>query len=102
LPAEINLGNPALSDFYRKASYTFDSSSRSRGQTIFGEPIHFAVTIPQTVNNLDGAISFVGFMLSTTGENILKKQGLNYIDPSIIEGNVEKMPSSLRNVIERR
>ena len=94
LPPKINLADPALSDFYKRASYTLGT-----GQAVFGEPIYFSVTIPKTVKNPDGAISFVKFLLSTKGESILENQGLNYIKP-VIEGNIDKTPSSIRNTIE--
>jgi len=99
LPTEINLSDLEFTDFYRKAFYTFDDSSGS-GQTVFGEPIYFAVTIPETVKNLEGATSFVDFMLSTKGKDLLEKQGLKYIKPAIIQGNAEKMPLSLQNLTE--
>jgi molybdate/tungstate transport system substrate-binding protein len=60
----------------------------------------FAVTIPETVKNLEGATSFVDFMLSTKGKDLLEKQGLKYIKPAIIQGNAEKMPLSLQNLTE--
>src|SRR5215210_6177962 len=95
LPSEINLADPAFSDFYKRASYTLSS-----GQTVFGELIYFSFTIPETVKNIDGSISFVSSLLSTKGERILENQGLNYIKP-IVEGNVDKMPSSIRkNMLE--
>jgi hypothetical protein len=56
------------------------------GEAVFGEPIYFSVTIPETVKNLDGAISFVNFLLSTKGEGILESQGLNYIKPKPTSG----------------
>jgi molybdate/tungstate transport system substrate-binding protein len=94
LPSQINLANPAFSDFYKKASYTLDT-----GETVYGEPIYFSATIPEiTVDNLAGAISFIGFLLSTSGEHILQNQGLNYIKP-IIEGQVDKIPFPIRTII---
>jgi molybdate/tungstate transport system substrate-binding protein len=96
LPSEINLADPTFSDFYRSASYTLGT-----GQAAFGEPIYFSFTIPETVKNLNGAISFVGFLLSTKGEDILENQGLNYVKP-IVEGNTEKVPSSIKNLIEQQ
>jgi molybdate/tungstate transport system substrate-binding protein len=95
LPSEINLADPAFSDFYKRASYTLSS-----GQTVFGDLIYFSFTIPETVKNLDGSISFVIFLFSTKGERILENEGLNYIKP-IVEGNVDKMPYSIRkNMLE--
>jgi molybdate/tungstate transport system substrate-binding protein len=99
LPLEINLSDPTFSSFYKTGSYILGKSgNRTEGQTAFGEPIYFSFTIPNTVENLNGAISFASFILSTNGKNILEEQGLNYIKP-IIEGNKEKIPSALKNVL---
>jgi molybdate/tungstate transport system substrate-binding protein len=95
LPAQINLADPTFSDFYRNGSYTLGND----GQTVYGEPIYFSFTIPTTVKNLDGAISFGDFIMSTSGKNILKDQGLNPIKP-IIEGEIAKVPSSLVSITE--
>ena len=45
------------------------------------------------------SISFGDFILSTSGKNILKDQGLNPIKP-IIEGEITKVPSSLVSIAE--
>jgi molybdate/tungstate transport system substrate-binding protein len=94
LPSQINLADPALFDFYRRAFYTLGT-----GQTVFGEPIYFSVTIPEIDKNPDGAISFISFLISTKGQSILESQGLNYIKP-VIEGNIDKTPSSIKNLLE--
>lgn len=96
LPSQINLANPTYSDFYRKVSYTLNS-----GQTIYGEPIYFSITIPETVKNLNGSISFVKFLLSVDGEHILESQGLNYIQRLVAEGSVDKIPSPIRNMLRK-
>jgi molybdate/tungstate transport system substrate-binding protein len=94
LPSQINLASPTYSDIYKKASYTLIT-----GNIIYGEPIYFSVTIPEaTASNLQGAISFVTFLLSTDSKRILQNQGLNYIKP-IAEGKVDKMPFAIRNAI---
>lgn len=96
LPKEINLGDPRYLDFYKKANYTTESSKK----TIYGEPILFSVTIPKKVKNLDGATAFVKFILSKDGIKILKNQGLNPLNITI-DGNINKMPLSIKNVIYR-
>ena len=96
LPPNINLANPTFSDFYKTASYTLEDG---KGQTVFGEPIYFSFTIPNTVKNLPGATSFATFILSPNGESILEDQGLNFAKP-VIEGNVEKVPSTIKDVIK--
>jgi molybdate/tungstate transport system substrate-binding protein len=95
LPPQINLANPTYFDFYKRSSYTLQHT----GQTIYGEPIYFAVTIPRTVKNSDGAISFVKFLLSADGQHILQSQGLNHIQKPIFEGNMDKIPSAIRNIM---
>ena len=95
LPAQINLGDPIFADFYRKASYILESGD----QIVFGEPVYLSFTIPTTVGNLGGAISFGNFILSTNGKSILQEEGLNPIKP-ISEGNTAKIPSYLGNLIE--
>ncbi|HEX5977294.1 MAG TPA: hypothetical protein VFY68_08460, partial [Nitrososphaeraceae archaeon] len=94
LPPQINLADPTFVDIYRKISYISENS----GQTIHGEPIYFSFTIPATVKNLDGAITFGSFILSDGGKKILEGQGLNLIKP-VIEGNKVKVPSSLRIMV---
>ena len=98
LPPNINLANPTFSDFYKTASYTLEDG---KGQTVFGEPIYFSFTIPNTVKNLAGATSFATFILSPNGEIILEDQGLNFIKP-VVEGNMEKVPSDIRNEIDQK
>jgi molybdate/tungstate transport system substrate-binding protein len=98
LPQEINLGDPTFSNLYNTASYTLQNGE---GQTVFGEPIYFSFTIPNTVKNLDGAISFGTFILSLNGECILEEQGLNFINP-VAEGNMEKVLSVIRDVLEQK
>lgn len=96
LPSQINLGNPAFSDFYKKASYTL-----STGKTVYGEPIYFSITIPEVkVSNLNGAVSFVTYLLYADGEHILQIQGLNYIKPTA-EGKVNSIPIPIRNITAR-
>ena len=96
LPVEINLADPKFSTFYKTASYTLEDG---KGQTVFGEPIYFSFTIPNTVKNIDGATSFAAFILSPNGRNILEDQGLNIIEPDI-EGNVSNVPSNVVNAIK--
>ncbi len=91
LPGEINLGDPTFSEFYKRANYTLESDQR----VIYGEPVFFSITIPQTVKNLDGAISFVNFILSKDSSELLESQGLNRINVTS-EGVANKIPLSIK------
>ncbi len=94
LPKEINLGDPSFSAFYKNANYTSESGQN----TIYGEPIYLSITIPKTAKNIDQAISFVKFILSENGSQILENQGIRSID-LMSDGNMEKMPMPIRKVI---
>ena len=96
LPKEINLGDPSLSAFYKKANYTSESGQN----TIYGEPIYFSITIPKTSKNIEPAISFVEFILSKNGSQILENQGIRSID-LMSDGNMEKIPLPIRKVISQ-
>jgi molybdate/tungstate transport system substrate-binding protein len=98
LPPEINLADPTFSNFYKTASYTLENGN---GRKVFGVPIYFSFTIPNTVKNLAGATSFATFFLSPRIESVLEDEGLNFIKP-VIEGNVEKVPPEIRNALEEK
>jgi len=70
LPSQINLGNPTYADSYKQVSYELSSN-----RTVYGQPIVFAVTIPTTVKNMNGAVDFVEFLLSDAGQKILVEHG---------------------------
>lgn len=94
LPKEINLSDPVYSDFYKQENYTLQSDHK----TIHGKPVEFSITIPKTVKNMDGAISFVNFILSKNGSQLLESQGLNSINITS-EGNIDDIPLTIRDLI---
>ena len=94
LPKEINLSDPTYTDLYKRANYTLESDQK----TIYGEPVEFSITIPKTVKNIDGATSFVNFVISKNGSQLLKDQGLNPINITS-EGNSNDIPLSIKETI---
>ena len=94
LPDEINLSDPAYSDLYKRANYTLKSDQK----IIYGEPVEFSITIPKTVKNMEGAISFVNFIISENGSQILESQGLNPIN-LIVEGNIGNISLSIKEAV---
>ena len=96
LPKEISLSDPVYSDFYKQANYTLKSNQK----IIYGEPVFFSVTIPNTAKNLDGAISFVNFILSKNGSKILDNQGLYPINATY-HGNLKNIPLSIKDEITK-
>ena len=95
LPDQINLRELNYTNFYNKISYKLGT-----GETIYGNPIFFSFTIPNTVENIEGAMSFVKFLLSENGKKILEKVGLSPIKP-ILQGDIHQLkPEILSLVLE--
>ncbi|MBU2651241.1 MAG: substrate-binding domain-containing protein, partial [Bacteroidetes bacterium] len=83
LPAEINLSDPAWSDFYRKGSVAV--SGKSPGDSIikYGEPMVYGVTIIKDAPNRPLAEEFVRFMLDEgKGMRIMRENGQGTIKPT--------------------
>ncbi len=89
LPPEINLSDPKYSNFYHMGSYALET-----GQVVYGAPIYFSLTIPNTVRNVDGATAFAKFLLSFKGNSILTGVGLKAIKPAL-EGDIKPEIRSL-------
>lgn len=69
LPPEINLGSAAHADDYRKAHVTLGFQRfRSIGSERIGQPIVYAVTVPQNAPHPDEAQLFVDFVLDAFHE----------------------------------
>ena len=94
LPDQINLSEPNYTNFYNKIYYKLGT-----GETISGNPIFFSFTIPNTVENIEGAMSFVKFLLSENGKKILEKVGLSPIEP-ILQGDIHQMKSEIFSLIQ--
>jgi molybdate/tungstate transport system substrate-binding protein len=84
LPDQINLSDPNYTNYYNKISYKLET-----GETIYGNSIFFSFAIPTTVENIEGAISFIKFLLSENGKKILEQNGLSPIK-SILQGDYYK------------
>jgi molybdate/tungstate transport system substrate-binding protein len=94
LPDQINLSEPNYTNFYNKIYYKLGT-----GETISGNPIFFSFTIPNTVENIEGAMSFVKFLLSENGKKILENVGLSPIEP-ILQGDIHQMKSEIFSLIQ--
>jgi molybdate/tungstate transport system substrate-binding protein len=76
LPDEINLGNPAFSDFYKTA--TIELSGKTRNERIIqkGEPMIYGVSVLNNAPNKKLAVKFLAFLLNPEkGMRILEQNG---------------------------
>ncbi|MBI4722237.1 MAG: tungstate ABC transporter substrate-binding protein WtpA [Candidatus Stahlbacteria bacterium] len=95
LPREIDLSDPTLDSLYTKVSVKLKNS------TVHGEPIVYAITIPNNAPHSKLAVEFVKFVLGAKGQEIMKNNGQPSIVPAaIIEcehtcNEISKVPSEL-------
>jgi ABC-type molybdate transport system substrate-binding protein len=94
LPDQINLSNPNYTNFYNKISYKLGT-----GETIYGNPIFFSFTIPNTVENIAGAMSFAKFLLSEDGKRILEQVGLSPIKP-LLQGDTHQLEPEILSLVQ--
>ncbi|MEM2022763.1 MAG: tungstate ABC transporter substrate-binding protein WtpA [Archaeoglobaceae archaeon] len=80
LPAEINLGNYELIDYYSKVDVYI------RNESFKIQPIAYAVTILKNSQNKNLAIEYLNFMLSDEGRKIFKDNFHELLDPPVIVG----------------
>lgn len=94
LPDSINLGNPALKEFYSQVFV--EVTGNKPGETInqLGEPMVYGITIPKNCANYPAAIAFVKYLM-TDGQEIMQKMGQTSITPSI-SGNKGLIPEELK------
>jgi molybdate/tungstate transport system substrate-binding protein len=86
LPPEVNLGEPA--DSARYASVTVYVRGRKLGTTIpvMGRPIIYGIAIPVAAPHREAAIRFLTFLLSSTGQRILRRAHLDAFDRPMVTG----------------
>lgn len=94
LPDQINLSEPNYTNFYNKISYKLGT-----GETISGNLIFFSFTIPNTLENIEGAVSFVKFLLSENGKKILEQVGLSSIKP-ILQGDIHQLKPEILSLVQ--
>lgn len=94
LPDQINLSNPNCTNYYNKIYYKLGT-----GETIFGNPIFFSFTMPNTVENIEGALFFTKFLLSEKEKEILEEMGLDPIKP-ILQGNWSQLESEILTLVK--
>jgi molybdate/tungstate transport system substrate-binding protein len=98
LPDNINLASRKFEDFYRQAQVKIRGSKPGEVVTINGEPILFALTVPKNFDDQKLAASWVSFLLSDKGVDIMKSMGMNPIKPAITN-DAGKLPESLNNYV---
>jgi len=77
LPREVDLSDPGLADTYAAVTVRVPGSKRTAADSVEfrGEPILYALTIPQAAPHPGTAAAFTRFVLSPEGSAILRRSG---------------------------
>jgi molybdate/tungstate transport system substrate-binding protein len=94
LPAGIDLGSPADSAAYARASTRVLGKRRCDTLTMRGAPILFAFSIPTQADNPALAQRFLQYAMSADGKRVMRAQHLDVLDHVSIMGT--GVPASLR------
>lgn len=86
LPPQVDLGNPADSLTYARATVRVAGKQRGDSVTFHGEPILYGVAVPVAAPDSSVARQFVQFMLGIDGRRILRNASLDALDTPIAAG----------------
>ncbi len=98
LPPQIDLSDVEYTDFYAQASVEVAGREPGTTQTQIGQPILYAVTIPENAPRVDLAVEFLQFLLGLEGQAIMEENGHKLIVPAIAN-DLPKVPAALRGYI---
>ena len=84
LPASINQGEPGMSSFYNKFTYTLPTG------TVRGSPIFLYATVLANSSRSPESYAFLGYLVNNT--NILSGFGLSPLQPCILFSSVQDPP----------
>ncbi len=102
LPAEINLGDPALDDYYRQARVTVAGKKPGEFIDLRGNSITYGVTMLQAAPQRPAAELFLRYLLSPEGGlKILRETGQSPISPPVVASRKmrELLPAQLRSLV---
>ncbi len=86
LPHEVDLGTPADSDFYARASTRVVGKRIGDTLLVNGRPIVFAIGIPSRAPHRAAAERLLAFLLSVDGRRILRRERLDALEHPALVG----------------
>ncbi|MFX1255379.1 MAG: extracellular solute-binding protein [Promethearchaeota archaeon] len=92
-PEELDLSSPDQADYYIQANLTLADETVKKG-----EPILYAVSIPNNAPHPDLAVEFIELILSSEGRTIFTNAGQNSVDPGLTN-SLNDVPESLQSYV---
>ena len=98
LPDEVNMSAKELSDFYKDVEVKLDFQRFSTVEPRFyGEPIEYAITIPDSSPQPEAAQLFIQYLLSEEGRAVMQSNYHPLMDTYTADG-YENMPEALQKI----
>ncbi len=94
VPGELGQGDPDLAREYARLAYR-----TSAGHEVRGQPIAYALTVPSTAANPDGAARVGAWLLGPAGRRLLDAAGLPPLARRV--GDPDRVPPSLRDFVRQ-
>ena len=103
LPDEINLGNPAKNDFYRRAVVIQPGVPGTKPFVpIPGTRVMWGVTALNDAPNGNNGTRFLEFLLGQEGQDALLANGPTPISPAVVSHrDYRKLPQSLQALVKK-
>jgi molybdate/tungstate transport system substrate-binding protein len=86
LPNRLNLGEPADSAFYARASVRVVGATPRDTIEIRGAPIRYGLSIPTAAPHAEAAKAFVAYLLSPAGVRVMRSRHLDALDRAVRVG----------------
>ncbi|MDD4356936.1 MAG: tungstate ABC transporter substrate-binding protein WtpA [Smithellaceae bacterium] len=99
LPEKINLSSTKHEAFYAQAKVSIKGKKPGEKIEMTGEPILYAVTIPQNYPDQKKALSFVEFLLGEKGITTLEATGQDSVCPALANDK-NKLPEVLKKYVQ--
>ena len=98
LPAEINLSDPAMADFYAQATVELPGKEAGQTMTMVAKPIVYGITVPTTAERPDLGIEFTKLVIGPDGQAIMEKAGQPPIVPATT-ADLASVPDELKSLV---
>lgn len=95
LPEELNLSSLKQADFYKNAKVATTDAAKGTTTEQIGQPIIYALTVPNNAPNRALAMDFAKLVLSKDGQDIMTKAGQISINPAQYN-DAKKIPGELK------
>jgi molybdate/tungstate transport system substrate-binding protein len=93
LPSFINLGSVSEISYYHLGDFSYTESGTTQSYVL--NPVTYCLTIPKPSTNPDAAILYVETLFSPAGATTLESYGITPLNPGIVYGNDNSVPSPI-------